>query len=89
MSDPTKDKEPEQTQMQAPQAKNVKMVRVKAIRGFHLKGHGVVQPGSIIEVPETTAKDLCRTVEGSCDFYGERYEESVVKAKIQNAQRVA
>lgn len=74
---------PKQTQMVAPPKS--KTVRVKALREFKIEKYVkdaqgkvledlsvMVQPGDVVEVPKTMARDLIKPIQGHYAFSGER-----------------
>lgn len=67
--------------------KKVRMVKIKAINQFVIKGI-IVEPGEIAEVPEAEAKILCKPKFGQYDFGGERADATATRHILTKAEIV-
>lgn len=76
MEEKEKEKSPAQTKMQAPPAKQTKMVKLKALRPLTLRSGETVVENTIFSVPEDEAKELCAKFRGPMNFAGERILQS-------------
>lgn len=66
-----------------------KKAKIKALRNLTI-GETTVAKGSIVEVDETLAKELCdKKFVGNYSFSGERSNEDAERHVVRNAERVA
>lgn len=64
-----------------------KMVRIKLLHPCTVGGE-IYEPGTVLEVPESEANQLCKHREGHFKFSGERPDSEVERHNMTRAEKV-
>ena len=92
MAEKTKEEAAEKAeQPKIADVKAVKMVAIRALRPFRVKGSAViVQPGAVVQVTPEEAERLTRESNGPYSFRGERYHNDgdAHRAKLTKTVRI-